>query len=295
MKTQWLIEHNGITMATSPPVEADIDLSPGAFMRHAAAPPPVNSNTAWGAAYAGELRNLITEAAARAPRSLQRHLGPSELGQPCDRQVVAKMANLPRTNHVSDPWPSIMGTAGHGWMEEAFRKVDEALPARRFLVESKVYPDDTHPGTGDLYDAARRCVLDWKFLGPTTLGKLRRRGPSTAYFYQLLLYRRGFQRLGLPVDHVVLAALPRTESSLAGMYLWTHTPTPDDDAAVDALLARTELRHQLATEVHEGRLDIMAVPATPDDDVCIWCPLYRPESAFDGLAGCPGGRLPKGE
>jgi hypothetical protein len=50
------------------------------------------------------------EHAARAPRTLQQHLGPSELGVECDRQVAGKMAALPATNHVVDPWPSMVGT-----------------------------------------------------------------------------------------------------------------------------------------------------------------------------------------
>lgn len=267
------------------------------FMAHAKAAPPANSNTDWGARYALELRRLVTEQAARAPRSLQEHLGPSELGQPCDRQVVGKMAGLPTTNHVSDPWPSIMGTAGHLWMDRAFTEIDARLRAEtgriRFLPEARVSPDDQHPGTADLYDAEKRAVVDHKFLGETSMAKIRKGTPPPWYFFQLLLYRRGYLRLGLPVDHVAIAAWPRTGSSLAGLYVWTHTPTPDDDLAVDQLLARTGIRYQLSGEVRAGRLSIMQVPATPDDDACYFCPLYRPETAYDQGPGCPGGRLPK--
>lgn len=272
--------------------------TPEEFMGHAKAAPPPNSNTELGARYALELRRLVTEQAARAPRSLQEHLGPSELGQPCDRQVVGKMAGLPHTNHVSDPWPSIMGTAGHLWMDAAFREIDARLQAttgrRRFLPEARVWPDDLHPGTADLYDAELRAVVDHKFLGETSMVKLRKGTPPPWYFFQLLLYRRGYLRLGLPVDHVAIAAWPRTGSSLAGLYVWLHTPTAEDEAAVDALLARTAVRYQLAEQVAAGRLGLMQIPASADDDACYFCPFYRPESAYDNGAGCPGARLPKG-
>jgi len=269
--------------------------SAAAFMATATDPGPANSNSDWGGRYAVELRRMVTEQAARAPRSLQQHLGPSELGQPCDRQVVWKMAGLPVTNHVSDPWPSIMGTAGHLWMDRAFAEIDARLPSRRFLPEARVYPDDEHPGTADLYDAEKRAVVDHKFLGDSSMVKLRNSGPPPHYWFQLLLYGRGYRRLGLPVDHVAIAAWPRTGSSLSGLYVWTHTITPDDDLAVDQLLAKTAVRHQIAGEVAAGRLDIMAVPATPEDSACYFCDAYRPQSAYDGGVGCPGGRLPKGD
>jgi hypothetical protein len=262
-------------------------------------PGPANSNSEWGGQYAVELRRIVTEQAARAPRSVQQHLGPSELGAVCDRQVVWKMAGLPTTNHVSDPWPSIMGTAGHLWMDRTFQDVDARLFAEtghhRFLPEARVFPDEEHPGTCDLYDARLEAVVDHKFLGDSSMVKLRNHGPGPNYWFQLLLYGRGYRRLGLPVKHVAIAAWPRTGSSLSGLYVWTHTITPDDDLAVDQLLAKTALRHQVAREVAAGRLNIMSVPATPEDSACYFCDAYRPQSAYDGGVGCPGGRLPKGD
>ena len=38
----------------------------------------------------------------------------------CDRQVVSKMCGEPVTNHVADPWPSVVGTAVHAWLAEKF-------------------------------------------------------------------------------------------------------------------------------------------------------------------------------
>jgi hypothetical protein len=186
-------------------------MTPGQFM--ARAPQLVGSNTAWGAAYAQDLQHIVLTHAANAPRSLQKHLGPSELGVECDRQVAGKMARIASTNHVSDPWPSIMGTAGHKWMEDAFaadnlRAVQ--VSRTRWLIEFKVVPLDEHPGRGDLYDSWEWAVVDHKFLGKTSLAKIKAEGPSRRYKGQLLLYAKGYRRLALPVRRVVIVAWPRT-------------------------------------------------------------------------------------
>lgn len=107
---------------------------------------------------AAELREIVRHAAEYAPRNVQRTLGPSELGVHCDRQVVHKLLELPTTNHVSDPWPSVVGTALHAWLEEAFAKANP----ERWLTERRVWPVPEHPGTADLYDAQHRMVIDHK-------------------------------------------------------------------------------------------------------------------------------------
>lgn len=257
------------------------------FMR--AAPAPVAGNTPWAARYANTVRKIITDAAANAPRSLQSHLGPSELGVACDRQVVGKLAGLPGTNHVSDGWAAWVGTACHAAAAEVF-DAENVKRELRWLTETPVTPDPAHPGTSDLYDALEYAVVDHKFLGGSSLAKVRSGDPGTQYRVQLLLYARGFRNLGLRVDRVALIAYPRTASSLDGLYVWEHELTAADDVEVDQWLLRTQVRAQVANEVRSGAMDLMQVPATPDDDTCYFCPFYRPQSARDGGRGCPGGR-----
>jgi hypothetical protein len=252
----------------------------------ARAPTPLNANTAWGARYAADLRRVVVEHARRAPRSLQVHLGPSELGHACDRQVVGKMAGVPATNHVVDPWPSIVGTAVHAWLADAFTAANERF-GLRWVAEHRVTPHPDHPGTADLYDGAEQAVVDHKVLSESSMAKVRRQPPQH-YVVQLLLYGRGYRLLGLPVHRVVLAAWPRTGSSVDGLYVWDHPITPDDDALIEEVFARTAIRARVAAQIRAGRIDIGAVPATPDPDSCFFCPLYRPQSARDGGPGCPG-------
>lgn len=124
-----------------------------------------SGNDAVAVRIAAELRDIVRDAAMNAPRQVQRHLGPSELGVECDRQVVHKLTGQPDTNHVVDPWPSIVGTAIHAWLDTTFTN---AQPPGRWLPERKVAPTDEHPGTADLYDARNFRVIDHKGLAIDT-------------------------------------------------------------------------------------------------------------------------------
>lgn len=268
---------------------AALPISPGEFMGSAAHAPaaPSNGNTPFAIQYAGELSKVVLEHASQAPRTLQTRLGPSELGQPCDRQVVGKMAGVARTNHVFDPWPSIMGTAGHAWMDAAF-SADNQRHGRRWEPEHKVTPWPGAEGTSDLYDHHKRAVVDHKFLGTSTMAKLKRGGAPVVYHVQLLLYGLGYRNAGLPVDRVIIAAWPRTKSTIREMYVWDHPWTAEDDALLTRVYRLTETRRMVAEHVRSGALPLSAVPATPDDDSCFYCPFYRPQAAHDGGLGCPG-------
>jgi hypothetical protein len=256
-----------------------------------AAPRSSNASDAWAEGYREELRGVVTRYASFRPRSVQKHLGPSELGHLCDRQVVGKMAGSRVTNHVADPWASIMGTAMHAYLADAFDWDNEHNGYVRWLTEARVVPDpgpSPHPGTADLYDVSNRALVDHKGQGESTRQKLKSKGPPRHYLVQLLLYRRGYLNLGLPVDRVVLVSWPRTKSTLDDLYVWSHVPTAEDDQLVDDVLAQTAFRQHVADVVRAGRFSLMDVPAAPDDDECFWCPFYRPQAAHDRGYGCPG-------
>jgi len=266
-------------------------LSPAEFM--STAPKALNGSSPWASRYAGELRRVFLEHAARAPRTLQQHLGPSELGVACDRQVVGKLAALPATNHVVDPWPSILGTAAHAWAADAFL-ADNVRRGLRWVAEQKVTPHPEHPGTADLYDAAEWAVVDHKFLGESSMAKIRK-DPPRHYVVQLLLYGLGYRNLGLPVRRIVLAAYPRTAASLAGLYVWERTFSdaagqllPENVALLEEVFAQTAHRKVLTQQLLEQRISFDDVPIAPDGDVCFFCPFYRPQAARDGQFGCPG-------
>ena len=190
----------------------------------------------------------------------------------CDRQVIGKLVRVPATNHVSDPWPSIVGTAVHAWLAAALDADNRRSGTLRWLTEQRVTPHPDHPGTADAYDAVEQAVVDWKILGPTTMAKIKSpEGPPVHYVVQLLLYGRGYRLLGLPVRRVVLAALPRTSATLDGMYVWDRPYTPADDALIEEVLDRTVIRKAIANEILAGRMRLDQVPITPDDAACYFC------------------------
>lgn len=254
-----------------------------------AAPKQLNGSSPWSQRYAAELRRVFHEQAAWAPRSLQDHLGPSELGVECDRQVVGKMAAIPATNHVTDPWPSIRGTALHTYAAGAFEADNERQGRLRWLAESRVFPHPDHPGTADLYDGDELVVVDHKFLGESSMAKVRSdKGPSRKYRVQLKMYGRGYRLMGFPVRRIALAAYPATASSLDGLYVWDEEWTSADDVLLDDVLAQTAQRKAMAQMLTSGLVTLDQIPMTPDSDECYFCDFYRPQSARDGGVGCPG-------
>lgn len=257
------------------------------FMR--AAPARLEGNSPWASRYAAELRRVVVEQANGSARNLQRHLGPSELGVACDRQVVGKLAGLPTTNHVVDPWPSIIGTAGHAWLADAFTAANAKLDFPRWLAEQRVVPHPDHSGTADLYDAKELTVVDHKILGESSMAKIRSvAGPPVKYVIQLLLYGKGYRNLGLPVTRVALAAYPRTAASLDGLFVWERATGPQDDALIEEVFKLTAQRKTLAAALVSGAISFNEIPTAPDDDECFFCPFYRPQSKRDNGPGCPG-------
>jgi hypothetical protein len=253
------------------------------------APAAVLGNTPWAAATARRVSDIVTRYSARRPRSLQVHLGPSELGVACDRQIVGKLVSEAPTNHVTDPWPSFMGTAGHAEMDTVFQWENGQIGQTRYFAERRVTPPGPlagHPGTADLYDCVECAVLDHKFLGVTSLDKVKSAaGPPRKYVAQLGIYGLGYIREGYRVDRVGLIAWPRTGSSLAGVYVWEHLMDGEMMTLLTQVVADTERRKIQAAEVLAGR-PLDSVPREPSGDECYFCPFYRP-NRDDGI-GCPG-------
>jgi hypothetical protein len=205
------------------------------------------------------------------------------------RPVVGKLAGLPPTNHVADPWPSVVGTAVHAWLADAFTAANAGLDFPRWLAEQRVVPHPDHSGTGDLYDAVETAVVDHKVLGESSMAKIRSpKGPPIKYVIQLLLYGKGFRVMGLPVTRVALAAYPRTAASLDGLYVWERATGPQDDALIEEVFALTGRRKAMAEKLLSGELTFNQIPNATDDDECFFCDFYRPQTKRDGGPGCPG-------
>ena len=245
----------------------------------------VSSNTAFGINAAKEYRDVVSAAARRAPRNNQKWLGPSEIGVPCHRQVAGKFAGLPHINHVADPWPAILGTAGHAWLAEVFGNHE----SQNFLAERRVVPVPGHSGTADLYDAKRRAVVDWKILGPTSQDKLKSKGAPRGYFIQLLAYGLGYLRLGLPVDRVMIASWRRS-GTLQDLYVWDHELTAYDYGVLEYIFnEELPYRKGLAKLLEAGE-PLANIPVGDFDGEkpeCYFCPFFAPDGQH-GDKACPG-------
>jgi hypothetical protein len=232
---------------------------------------------------AADLRGVITEAARRAPRSQQVALGPSEIGEPCARQLAYKLMHHPASNAESDPWPSIVGTAVHEWLASAFTAANTRLGRIRYLVEQSVTIRDGLSGTCDLYDADHARVIDHKVPGATSMTEQKKRGPRAGYRSQIHLYGLGFARMGLPVRDVALALYPRG-GLLSGLWIWSE---PYDETVALAALARHDAILEAASALDvSGHPDRYRMLPRETGHHCTYCPFWS--AGPDTGDGCPG-------
>ncbi len=239
-----------------------------------------------------ELIEIIRWASSNAPRSLQRAIGPSEIGVDCMRRIAYRYTGARPVNTASDPWFSIVGTAVHDWLDTAINlwcgHVLGTQPGGRwtqeprYLTEKRVTATaDQHgvSGSCDLYDQERATVIDHKVVGATALKKYIDQGPSNQYRIQVHTYGKGYQQAGHPVREVAIAFYPRS-GYLTDMHVWSE---PFDESIADQALTRAATVRQLATVLPIGQ-----IPAHPDQAACTWCPFFRGGMGPADQTGCPG-------
>lgn len=224
---------------------------------------------------------VITNAITQAPRSLQKRIGPSEIGHPCARRIAYKLAGVEPVN-VSASWRPTVGTAVHEWLADTFAAANRDLDAARYLIELSVAVTDEITGSVDLYDRAAHLVNDWKVVSPTSLKKYRANGPGEQYRTQVHLYAYGLTRRGLPVDDVAITFLPNS-GELHEAVFWTEPY--DEQVATDAL-QRLSTVQGLVDAAGAGAAAVLPTDGA-DPAWCRYCPFYLPAST-DLTAACPG-------
>lgn len=233
-----------------------------------------------------ELMGVVTNAITNHPRSLQKRIGPSEIGDPCARKLAYKLAGAPEINQRSVPWKPTIGTAVHTWFEETFHKANTLRPdydatGGRYMCEVRVDVGEIlgEPITGSCDLRVGDASVDFKVVGDEQLRKYKAKGPGDQYRIQGHLYGRGWQRAGKPVRTVAVWFLPRNQQ-LRQNYLWSEPY--DEQIAVDAL-TRVEGIAKLAAAL--GTQAAALLPAT--ENWCSFCPFFKPGST-DVTTGCPG-------
>lgn len=230
-----------------------------------------------------EFTQAILWADANRGRSLQRTIGPSELGNPCMRRLAYSLAGTEPANLTQDTWFPIIGTAVHAWLAEAMNDYQTRVLGRdplrdpRWIIEQQVFTGDPlcPSGHGDLYDCDFETNVDWKIVGPTTLKKVKTTGISHEYRVQAHTYGKGWKRAGRDVRQVMVVFLPRN-APLSQTFIWVED---FDEKVADAALGRLRAIDQIRRQ--------MQIEKVPTADGCTWCPYYRPHTPTD-LAGCAG-------
>lgn len=232
----------------------------------------------------GDITDIILWANSGSARSQQRELGASEVGVSCLRRLGYRIADIPEVNGDNDPWPAIVGTAVHSWMEQAVNSWEKEHRLGRWYTEMTVKAGPV-PGHTDLYDAEEHAVIDYKNPGTTAMTEIRKGHIDFQYVEQIMLYGYGHVQAGRPVKRVALIFFPRA-GYLQGTFVWS---APYDESI--ALAALDRVNKVAAGLIYYNIEDVPdnweKVPATPSKS-CSWCAWYRPEAESASDTGCPG-------
>lgn len=216
-----------------------------------------------------DLLAMIRDRDHATPRHRQVELGPSDVSHPCMRKMAFGMMGVEGTNPPFDPLPSIIGTAVHSWLETAAKHANTQLGRVRWITEMRVEVAPGLWGSCDLYDMDTGTVIDWKVVGTPRL-RMYRKDPGHAYKTQVHLYGRGFLRMGLPVNKVAIAFVPRG-ATLHSLHVWSADY--DDTVSAWALQRREQVMCLVNDlKVDENPAAYQFIPATQKD--CTFCAWY---------------------
>lgn len=219
-------------------------------------------------------------------RSAQPHVGPSEVGTPCDRRLAMSLMRVDPSHAGGESWPAFVGTCVHSGLAEMF--VWSSGTSGRYLVETPLtFDHEAMPrGTVDLVDRVMKVAVDHKVLGRWSLNQLRNKGPSPTYRTQVHLYAHGARKAGHSISDVAIVGWPRDGGTLDQMYVWTE---PFNPALVKDTLERLDrITGQIA--VDRGALaDLQIARKFDTEDDCKFC-RYHAKGDDEFTRGCPGWR-----
>lgn len=184
---------------------------------------------------------VIQEISKPSDRDKQSRVGPSELGNPCDKCLGRALMNeRPEQDFSLYPW---LGTGNHLYMEH------ETFPD--YLHELKVDVGEVEgygpiKGTSDMYDKDEEAIVDWKFVGIKKLKSYRVNGVSKQYRFQGQLYARGAERMGLEVEKVAIVFIPRDSGNVKD--IWVHEEAYQPEMAEAALNRASQIYAWLQEE-----------------------------------------------
>lgn len=168
--------------------------------------------------------NIIRELTKPSERDKQRRVGPSELGDLCERCLAEKLLGV-HQEEKNYPLAPMIGTAFHLYLENT-------IGLEGYLKETKVTVGEVEGygairGTADGFDTATGHVVDYKVLSkkkikafssatffdedrnPEFYSDSLIEGQLKKYYYQMQLYGLGMENAGYEVNHTSLILFPR--------------------------------------------------------------------------------------
>jgi hypothetical protein len=236
-----------------------------------------------------EIAGIFERHQAGQARSQQVHIGPSEVGHPCDRHLAYKVHHIPHAVPPHLKWAALVGTWGHAGAEQAMREENERLGRERYLVEKRAYiePDLVPSGSTDVYDTDFDEVDDWKFVGESSAAKYRAKGAGQLYTVQAMLYGLGWKRMGRDPKSIRIIFLPRWSNDLLRDAVEVAYEF-DEKIALDAL-DRLRVIRAAGEFTKAGMAPWTEIKANKSD--CRFCPWLRRKTASEPEAdetGCLG-------
>jgi len=207
---------------------------------------------------------------SRSARSLQKAVGPSEIGG-CVRRVWHRLNGTPKVNDNTLSMAAWMGTAIHSAIEKKIKRIDPF--GERYLLENAVSVGDLK-GHVDCYDKQEREVIDWK----TTTKRRLSSFPSEQQRWQVQVYGHLMTCNGYDVETVTLVGIPRDGNEL-DVKIYSE---PYDASVVADALAWLEN----VVELGDGDPPEPEMPLRFCRD---YCDFYNPHVGLARFDGCAGG------
>jgi len=168
--------------------------------------------------------NIIRELTKPSERDKQRKVGPSELGDLCERCLAEKLLGV-HEEEMTHPLAPMIGTAFHLYLENTIGLKDYLKETKVTVGTIEGYGDIS--GTADGFDTATGHVVDYKVLSKKKIKAFSSatffdedRNPEfysdsltearlKKYYYQMQLYGLGMENTGYEVNHTSLILFPR--------------------------------------------------------------------------------------
>ena len=167
---------------------------------------------------------IIKELTRPSERDKQRKVGPSELGDLCERCLAEKLLGVHK-EEKTHPLAPMIGTAFHLYLENVIGLKDYLKETKVTVGTIEGYGDIS--GTADGFDTATGHVVDYKVLSkkkikafssatffdedynPEFYSDSMTEGQLKKYYYQMQLYGLGMENAGYEVNHTSLILFPR--------------------------------------------------------------------------------------